>query len=63
MKKQIKLFVVRKYIYTPSASAALRVEAKFPADDIWVDEDWKKNATSPKEALGFSIDKLETDEA
>ena len=38
-----KMFVIKKYIMATSAKEALKKELKIPADDCWVDEDWRKN--------------------
>jgi hypothetical protein len=54
MIKKQKLFIVRKYIMATSAKQALRKESKMPADEVWVDEDWKKNPTNQlSSAVGF----------
>lgn len=42
-----KLFVVRKYVMASSAQAAIRKEKSLPVDDVWVEEEWKKN-NSPR---------------
>lgn len=34
-KKQLKLFVVRKYIYADSAKQAMLKDKKHPVDDVW----------------------------
>lgn len=41
-KEDQKLFVVRKYIWAKSAQEALDKDKKTPAQDVWIDEDWKK---------------------
>jgi hypothetical protein len=38
-----KLFVVRKYIMASSAIQAIRKDKTSPVDDVWVDEDFKKD--------------------
>ncbi len=38
-----KRFVVRKYIMATSAREALKLERNAAADDVWIDEDWKKD--------------------
>lgn len=48
-----KLFVVRKYIWANSAQQAIKNERRSPVEDVWIDEDWKKNSSSPKDAIGF----------
>lgn len=51
-----KMFVVKKYIMAKSAQEALRKEKKIPADDCWVDEDWRKGqANQLASAIGFEI--------
>ncbi len=49
-----KLYVVRKYIYAPSAEAALKLEKKAPVDDVWVDDKWKELNTQKEDAtIGY----------
>jgi hypothetical protein len=43
MKKPEKRFIVKKYIMASSAQEALRKERRVRPDDVWVDEDWKKD--------------------
>ena len=38
-----KRFVVRKYIMADSAAEALKKDLKVRADDVWIDEDWKRD--------------------
>ena len=53
-----KLFVVRKYIMAESVAQALSLERKKPAEEIFVDDDWKKaNAEESKEPIGFKTPK------
>lgn len=58
-KKQkipLKRYIVRKYIMAKSAKDALRIEKKTKPDDVWVDEDWKKeNPNQLQSAIGFNI--------
>jgi hypothetical protein len=50
-----KLFVVRKYIMAKDVKEALRLDKFSPVDDVWMDEDFKKNATSQlPSAIGFA---------
>lgn len=51
-----KLFVVRIYIYASSAAEAIKKAKKSPVDEVWVDEDWKKENTIKQVQVGF-IDK------
>ena len=48
-----KLFIVKKYIWAKSAQQAIRKEKLTPVDDVWVDDEWKKNSNAPKDAIGF----------
>lgn len=56
MKKQpLKRFIVRKYIMAKSANEALRKDRKHLPDDVWVDDEWKKeNPTQLTSAIGFT---------
>lgn len=40
MKKELRRFVVRKYIMATSAQDALRKEKNVRPDDVWVDAEW-----------------------
>lgn len=53
MKKNLKLYTVRKYIWAETAKQALSKEKNAHVDDIWVDDDWKKASREPKDAIGF----------
>lgn len=62
-KPKDKMFIVKKYIKAKSAAEALRKERKIPADDCWVDEDWRKNSPDRlADAIGFSVDKPDDDD-
>lgn len=54
-----KLFIVKKYVWANSASQAIRKEKSTPVDDVWIDDDWKKNSNTPKDAIGFYAPKDE----
>lgn len=51
-----KLFVVRKYIWATNAEDAIRADKLHKPDDVWVDETWKANQQTPKNAIGFNED-------
>ena len=50
-----KLFVVRKYVWANNAQEAIKRERRTPVEDVWIDEDFKKNAQSPRDAIGFNV--------
>ncbi len=50
-----KLYVVRKYIWAESADEAIKKDKRTPVDDVWVDDEWKKNSNQPKDAVGFYV--------
>ena len=52
-EKEKKRFVVRKYIMAKSALDAIRLDNISPVDDVWVDEEWKKDNTK----VGFNTNK------
>lgn len=53
----IKMFVVKKYILAHSAHEALKKERRVRPDDIWVDEDWRKeNKYDLPSQIGFEIE-------
>lgn len=51
--KKEKLFVVRKYVWASDAAQAIRKEKIYPVDDCWMDDDFKKNISDPKNEIGF----------
>jgi hypothetical protein len=52
-----KRYIVKKYIMAKSAHEALKKERKVRPDDVWVDEDWKKeNPNQLESAIGFNIE-------
>lgn len=57
-KNNQKLYVVRKYIMATTAKEALRKDRTHYPDDVWVDEEWKRNHTQNlSSAIGFNIEK------
>lgn len=59
-KNKQKMFVIKKYIMASNAQEALKKERRQPADDCWVDEEWRKNNTDNlASAIGFSASKKE----
>lgn len=53
-----KMFVIKKYIMASSAKDALRKERKAPADDCWIDEEWRKSEKDNlANAIGFKLEK------
>lgn len=52
-----KLFIVKKYIIATSAYEALKKERRVRPDDVWVDEDWRKeNKFNQESAIGFEVE-------
>lgn len=50
-----KIFVVKKFVEAKSAKDALKKEKTCPVDEIWIDEEWKKNNISnTRKPMGFS---------
>lgn len=55
-KIEQKRFIIKKYIMATSAQDAIRKERSVTPDDVWVDEDWKKdNPNKLESAIGFTI--------
>ena len=53
-KETYKLFIVKKYIMATSAHEALKKERKVRPDDVWIDDDWRKeNKYAQESAIGF----------
>ncbi len=56
MKNQ-KRFIVKKYIMATSAHEALKKERRVRPDDVWVDDDWKKeNSVNLVSAIGYHVE-------
>jgi hypothetical protein len=50
-----KLFVIRKYVMAENAKKAIVEEKKHPVDDVWIDDDWKKeNLSKDNKKIGFN---------
>lgn len=59
-KSDKKLIVVKKFIYALSAAEAIRVERKMKPDEVWIDDDWRKNQSQDKTgAIGFVVSEYE----
>ena len=45
-----------------SAKNAIALDKRSPVDDVWMDEDWKKNNLNQStEAIGFGVSSEEND--
>lgn len=54
LKTPLKRFILKKYIMAHSAQEALSKDRITRPDDVWVDEDWKKeNPNMLTSAIGF----------
>lgn len=52
----LKRFVIKKYIMAKSAQHALKLERNTRPDDVWVDDDWKKeNPNVLQSAIGYEV--------
>lgn len=52
-----KRYIVRKYIMARSAQEALRIERRSKPDDVYVDDDWKRdNPNQLQSAIGFLVE-------
>lgn len=54
-KQKIKQFIVRKYVLAESAEQACKLERKYKAHDVWIDDEWKKEQIQGNKQLGFII--------
>lgn len=55
MKKNEKMFVVRKYVMADSVESAIRKEKKTKIHEVFVDDEWRKNnKDSLASAIGYS---------
>lgn len=50
-----KLYIIRKYVFAPSAAIAIHRERRAPVDDVWLDDDWKKSQEVSKGNVGFQL--------
>lgn len=62
-----KLFIIRKYVKAKSAVEAIRKEKKQEPDDVWIDDDWKrqemnKNETRLEDSIGFVFNEYKEDD-
>jgi len=55
-KNDKKLYIVKKYVWASSAKEAIRKDRVEQVDDVWVDEEWKKNQPTLKDGVGFYRD-------
>lgn len=63
IKKDSKMFVVRKYVMARTVKEALRKEPKTDVHEVFVDDEWRKNrADRLSEAVGFYLPKTEEEE-
>ena len=59
-KHNKKLFCVKKFISARSAKEAIKLERKASVDEIWIDEEWKKNNTNQlPSSIGFDVSNYE----
>lgn len=49
-----QLYIVRKYIMAKSAQDAIRKDKLAPINDIWLDEEWKKNQLLTTNQMGYT---------
>jgi hypothetical protein len=55
-KQPLKRYIVRKYIMAKSAKEAFKKDRTHMPDDVWVDDEWKKeNQKDLSSAIGFSV--------
>lgn len=49
-----KLYVVRSYIKAKTAKEAIKKSKAQEPDDVWIDEEWKKQNDNLSRAVGFN---------
>ena len=52
--KPEKLFVVRKYVMAKDAATAIKKERSCPVDDVFIDDEWRKQQEFNRPMKGFS---------
>lgn len=63
MKKDYKLFILRKYVRARNAPEALRRAKKTEFDDVYVSDDWKEGKIKElSSAIGFDANVPQSDE-
>jgi hypothetical protein len=55
--KPEKLFVVRKYVMAKDAKTAIKKERSHPVDDVFVDDEWRKQQEFNRPMQGFKSKK------
>lgn len=55
-KPKLNRYIVRKYIMAKSAVDAIKKDKIAPVNDVWLDDDWKKQQTLDT-AIGFALEK------
>lgn len=38
-----KLFIIKKFVMASSIAEAMRLDRKTKPQEVWIDDDWKKN--------------------
>lgn len=56
MKKEQKMYVIKKYVMASSAHEALRKEKRTPVQDCWVDDEPRKSDNLAN-LIGFSVER------
>lgn len=55
-KYRDKLYVIKKYVKAPTAAIAIKRERDCPVDDVWIDDEWRKNERDRlADSLGFVV--------
>lgn len=49
-----KLFCIKKYVMAPNAKIAIKREKQVEVDDLWIDDEWRRNNDDKLErVIGF----------
>lgn len=58
VKKQLKQFIIRKYVMAFSGTDAIKRESKVKVDEVFIDDEWRKNnPTVAQNDIGFNTKK------
>lgn len=58
MKKDQKLYIVKKYIYATSCAEAIKKDKVAPVDDCWMDDTWRQKSLNDRnDSIGFKLTK------
>lgn len=55
MAKEIKRYIIRKYVMASSLNQAIKLDKTTPVGECWIDSDYKEEEKQLTPAIGFSL--------